>query len=56
MVASSRDNGRSGCSVVIKGVDKEKWVTISKIAIPLKVGVAMAPEIAGVCQLTSLID
>ena len=42
--------------VVIKEVDRERWVTISKIAIPLKVGAATAAEIAGVCVLTSLIE
>ena len=26
---SSKNNGRSGCGVVIEGVDKDKWVTIS---------------------------
>ena len=31
-------------------------MTIRKIAIPLKVGAAMAPEIAGVCVLTSVLD
>ena len=37
--------------VMIDGVDREKLVTTSKIAIPLKVGTAMAAEIAGVCIL-----
>ena len=41
--------------MVIKEVDRGKWVTISKIALPLKVGAAMAAEIAGVCVLTSSI-
>ena len=31
-----KDNGRSGCGIVIKGVDRETWVTISKIAVLLK--------------------
>ena len=53
---SFKDNGRSGCGIVIKGVDREKWMTISNIAIPLKVGAAMAAEIAGVCALTGIID
>ena len=35
---SNKDNGRSGCGIVNEGVDRERWVTISKIAIPLKVG------------------
>ena len=52
---SFKNNGRSGCGIVIKGVDREKWVTISQIAVPLKVGAAMA-EIAGVCVLTSILD
>ena len=46
-VEASKTIGRSGCGVVIEGVDRAKWVTISKIAIPLK-GAAMAAEIAGV--------
>ena len=41
---------------MIKGVDMGKWVTISKIAVPLQVGAAMAAEIAGVCVLTSILD
>ena len=35
---------KSVCGVVIKGVDRERWVTISRIAVPLKVGTAMAAE------------
>ena len=53
---SFKDSGRRGCGIVITGVDREKWVTISEIAIPLKVGAAMAAEIAGVCVLTSILD
>ena len=34
----------------------EKWVAISKLAIPLKVGAAAAAEIAGVCVLTGIVD
>ena len=37
---SSTNNGRSRCGVVIKGVDKDKWITISKIAAPLGIGTA----------------
>ena len=29
---TKRDDGRSGCGIVIKAVDTEKWITISKIA------------------------
>ena len=50
---SFKDNGKSGCAVVIKGVDWERWVTISKIAVPLKVGTVMAAE---VCVLTGNLD
>ena len=49
-----KDDGRSGCGIVIKRVDREKWVTISKIACPLKVGAATAAEVIGVCVLTSV--
>ena len=50
---SFKDDGRSGCGIVIKGVDREKW---SKIAVPLIVGAAMAAEVIGVCVLTSVLD
>ena len=53
---SFKNNGRNECGIVIKGVDREKWVTISKTAVPLKVGAAMAAEIAGLCLLTSILD
>ena len=36
--SSSKNNGRSGCGVVTCGVDRDGWVTIGKIAVPLKVG------------------
>ena len=52
---SFKDDGRSGCGIVIKGVDREKWVTINKIAVPLKVGAAMAAAVIGVCVLTSVL-
>ena len=53
---SFKDNGKSGCGIVITGVDREKCVTISKIAVPLKVRAAMAAEVVGVCVLTGVLD
>ena len=53
---SLKDDGRSGCGIVIKGVDSEKRVTICKIAVPLKVGAALAAEVIGICVLTSVLD
>ena len=32
-----KNNGRSGCGVVVEGVDRDKWITMSKIAVPLGV-------------------
>ena len=55
-MAAARTSGKSGCGVVIKGVDRERWVTISRIAVPLKVGTAMAAEMIGVCVLTGTLD
>ena len=52
---SFKDKGKSGCGVV-KGVDRNKWVTISKITLPLKVGTAVAAEVVGVCVLTGILD
>ena len=53
---SSKDSGKSACGVVIKGVDRDNWVTISRIAVPLSAGTAMAAEGMGVCVLTEILD
>ena len=53
---SFKDDGKRCCGIVIKGVDRQKWMTISKIAVFLKVGAAMAAEVFGVCVLTSVLD
>ena len=45
---SGKDNGESGCGVVVKRVDREKSVTVSKIELPLRVYTAVAAEMAGV--------
>ena len=34
---------------MIKGADRDEWVTISKVAVLLSVGTAMAAEVMGVC-------
>ena len=44
---SFNDNGKSGCGVVINGVDRGRWVTINRISVPLKVATAMASEVPG---------
>ena len=31
---STKSDGRSGCGVVKKGVDRGRWVTVSEIAVP----------------------
>ena len=41
---------------MIKGVDRERWVTISRIAVPLKIGTAMAAEMTCVFVLTGILD
>ena len=53
---SAKDYGKIRCGVVIKGVDRDRWVTISGIAVPLKVGTAVAAEVMGVCVLTEILD
>ena len=40
----------------MKAVDRENWITISNIAVSLKVGTAMAAEIAGASMLTGAPD
>ena len=44
---SFKDDGRSGCGIMIKRVDRQKWLTISKIAVLLIVRSAMAAEVVG---------
>ena len=41
---SKKTDGRSGCGVMIKGVDRDKWITISKISVPLRTCTAMVGE------------
>ena len=53
---SSKNKGRSGRGVVVKGADEDKWITISKVAVSLGVGTVMAAEVMGVCVLTSIPD
>ena len=52
---SCKDNGKkwvwSG-----DGVDIRRWATISRIAVHLKVGTAMAAELMGACVLTGILD
>ena len=52
---SFKDNGKRGSGVVIKVVHRETCVTISKIADRLKVGTALAAEVAGVCVFASIL-
>ena len=44
---SFKDNNKSDFKIVIKGVDRQKLVTISKIAVFLKVSAAMARVVVG---------
>ena len=44
------------CGVVIKGVDKNKWITISKIVVCLRMCTAMATEVVGVSVLIEILD
>ena len=44
---SKKTGGRSGCGVVMKGVDRDKWITFSTIALPLTTCTAMAAEVVG---------
>ena len=53
-MAAPKNNGKSGCGAVIKGVDRDKWVTLSRIAVPLTVGTTMAA--LWVCVLAEILD
>ena len=51
---SKRTDGRCGCGVVIKGVDRDK--SMSKIAVPLETCTAMAAEVVGASGLTGILN
>ena len=42
---SKKTDGRAACGFAIKGVDRDRWTTISKIAVLLKACTAMAAEV-----------
>ena len=44
----------NGCGVVMKGVDREEWVTITRTEVFLEVSAAMAAETVGV--FTGVLD
>ena len=48
---SSKCYGRSCCGVVITVVDRNKWITISNIAVPLGTRTSMTAEVVGLCVL-----
>ena len=53
---SKKTDGRSGCGVVIKGVDRNKCITVSKITVLLKGCAALAAEEVGVSVLLGILD
>ena len=53
---NQKTDGRSGCGVVIKGVDRDQWITISKIAVPWNACAAMTAEVVGASVLTGILD
>ena len=48
---SSKRDGKSGCGVVIKGADRNKLITISKIRVLLDTCTATTAEVVGVRRL-----
>ena len=46
---SSKNNGKSCCGV------RDKWITITKIAVPLGIGTAMAADVVGVSVLSGIL-
>ena len=53
---SKKEDGRSGCGVLIKAVDTERWITISRMAIPLKACTAMVAELTRTSVWTEVLD
>ena len=53
---SKKTGGRCGCGIVIKGVDRDKWIIISNIAGARRTCTAMASEVVGASVLTGVLD
>ena len=47
--------GNHAYAVFINGVDRNMWMTISKIAVPLDIGTALIAEVVGVCVFTGIL-
>ena len=47
-------DGTSGCGIAIKGVDRDKWITINKIVVPLAVFSAPSARCYVFCLLLSV--
>ena len=43
---SNKRDGISGCGIEMKGADRDKWIAISKIAVPLGMRSALSAEVA----------
>ena len=52
----AKTNENSGCGIVIKAVDRENKITVSRSSVPLKVGTAMGSQVAGVRTLMDVPD
>ena len=49
---SKKESGSSGCGVVIRAVDRERWITVSNISALVKASTAVAAEVRGTYILT----
>ena len=56
ILGRSQKEGTSGCGIVIQEVDREKRMTISKIAATLEVCSALSAEVASACILTRVLN
>ena len=54
--SKKKKDGTCGCGIVIKGVDRKKWIRIRKIAAPLKACSGLFAEVAGACIMTGILN
>ena len=52
---SNKRDGTSGCGIEIKGADRDKWITISMVAVPLGMRSALSAEVVGACILADVL-
>ena len=56
LMEAKRETAPAAAVWLSRVVDRESWITISKVAVPLVLCIAMAAEVTGACILADVLD